>query len=332
MRVVYFFRKSHNGSYSIELIFREISRLLPLNIVPVQKELRFLSKGFLPRLYISFQAFFNQADINHVTGDVHFIVLFLKSKRTILTIHDIGFINHPNRFKRFLLKQFWLILPLERVAKVTVVSQSTKSEILKIAGFQYEPKIKVIYNALSERYKASPKAFNPSTPTILQIGTKNNKNLLRLIAAIAPLSCKLEIIGELSAEHNELLTKHRIDFINSKDVTNEQVLESYIRADIVSFISTYEGFGLPIIEANAIGRVVVTSNLLSMPEVGGNAAHFVDPFDISAIRAGFELIIRDQVYRERLIANGFENVKRFQKEKIIDQYVQLYRSLLSEKL
>jgi glycosyltransferase involved in cell wall biosynthesis len=327
MKVVFFFRKPHKGFYSIETIFREISRLLPTGIVPVQKELRFFSKGFIARFYISLQAFFNQGDVNHVTGDIHFIVLFLKSNRTILTIHDIGFLNNPNRIKRFLLKQFWLMLPLKRAAQVTVVSRATKSEILKIAGSKYEQKIHVIYNPLLVRYKPNVKVFNSASPRVLQIGTKHNKNLPRLIEAISPLNCKLEVIGELTTEQIELLTRHNIDFINSVAVTNEQVLESYLRSDIVSFVSTYEGFGLPIIEANAIGRVVITSNLLSMPEVGGDAAHFVDPFDVSSITAGFELIIQDHVYRESLITNGFENVKRFQRDSIVQQYVQLYKTL-----
>ncbi len=330
MKIVYFFRKRQNGSYSIESVFREISRLLPSDIFPMLKELKFHSKGFLPRIAIALQAFFNQADINHVTGDIHFITLFLKGKSTILTIHDIGFVNHPSKIKRFLLKQFWLVLPLMKVARITVVSNATKAEILKIAGSQFESKIDVIYNGLHERYKPNVKEFPAANPTILQIGTKHNKNLSRLIEAIAPLNCRLEIIGELNGEQIDLLAKNKIVFSNVRDVTDDQVLESYNRADIVSFISTYEGFGLPIIEANAIGRVVITSNLLSMPEVGGNAAHFVNPFDVSAIRAGFELIISDQFYRESLILNGFENVKRFQKEKIVGQYVQLYRSLLSK--
>ena len=59
-----------------------------------------------------------------------------------------------------------------------------------------------------------------------------------------------------------------------------------MNTDILSFVSTYEGFGMPIVEANAIGRVVVTSNVLSMPEVAGNAAHLVDPFDVNSIREG----------------------------------------------
>jgi glycosyltransferase involved in cell wall biosynthesis len=331
MRVVYFLRKRFSGLYSIESVFDQISSLLPRDVIPVRKELRFLSKGIFARLFISLQAFFSQGDINHVTGDIHFVVLFLKRKRTVLTIHDIGFINHPNLIKRLILKYFWLVLPLIRVARVTVVSNATKLEVLRVAGLKFEPKIHVIYNPINEVYKPKFKAFNTTCPTICQVGTKFNKNLPRLIEAIAPLSCKLEIVGELTKELVQLLTKHNIDFISSVDVTDQQMAEIYGRADIVTFVSTYEGFGLPIVEANSIGRVVITSNSSSMPEIAGNAAHFVNPFDVSSIRAGFEFVIQDQAYRERLILNGFENVKRFQKDVIAGQYAQMYKSLMSKK-
>jgi glycosyltransferase involved in cell wall biosynthesis len=326
MKVVFFQRKSRHGFFSIEQIFEEIRSALPLEMTSQIFVSSFFSKGFFRRLFVGLEAMFNQGDINHVTGDIHFIVMFLKSKRTILTIHDIGFINHPNFFKRYLLKQFWLTLPIKRAAKITVVSQATKAELLRMVGLKFEPKIEVIHNFVSDRYKPCSKEFASERPRILQIGTKYNKNLLRLIEAISPLQCKLQIIGELTIEHLDSLVKHKIDFVNSSQLTNEQMLVAYHKADIVSFVSTYEGFGMPIIEANAVGRVVITSDVLSMPEVAGNAAHLVDPFDVNSIRAGFELVIQDSLYREKLIVNGFENVTRFRKNKIIDQYAKLYRS------
>jgi glycosyltransferase involved in cell wall biosynthesis len=85
---------------------------------------------------------------------------------------------------------------------------------------------------------------------------------------------------------------------------------------------------LPIIEANAIERVVVTSNISSMPEVAGDAACLVDPFDIQSIRNGIITVIENDGYRETLIQNGRKNKARFTAEHIANQYYDLYQQLL----
>ena len=80
-------------------------------------------------------------------------------------------------------------------------------------------------------------------------------------------------------------------------------------------------------EANAVGRPVITSNLLSMPEVAGDAACIVDPYNIAEIRAGILRIINDEFYREALIHNGFSNALRFDPKEIARQYIELYKEL-----
>ncbi|PZR04182.1 MAG: glycosyltransferase family 1 protein, partial [Flavobacterium psychrophilum] len=114
------------------------------------------------------------------------------------------------------------------------------------------------------------------------------------------------------------------------NLTDEEILDKYKSADIVSFVSTYEGFGMPIVEANAIGRVVITSRILSMPEVAGNAAHLVDPYDVQSIRDGIIKVITDAQYRNALIANGYLNRQRFSAETIALQYAAIYHHLHSK--
>jgi glycosyltransferase involved in cell wall biosynthesis len=329
MKVVFFQRKKYPGVYSIESLFLQLRAAFPEKIIAIKREMKFQSKGFFRRLYISFEASLHQGDVNHVTGDIHFITLFLRKRSTVLTIHDVGFMNHPNVIARIILKWFWLILPVSHCAAITVISQSTKAEVLKYVHKKYASKIHVIYNPLRLGFSFSPKVFESSSPVILQIGTKYNKNISRLIEAISKINCRLEIVGYVSDLTLRELEFHKIRFRISMNLSDQEIIEMYKSADIVALISTNEGFGLPIIEANATGRVVISSNLSSMPEIGGNAAHYVDPYDVKSIRDGFYRVIADAFYRKKLIENGVENIKRFELTKISNEYVNLYYSLLN---
>ncbi|MFM9840735.1 MAG: glycosyltransferase family 4 protein [Cyclobacteriaceae bacterium] len=328
MKVVFFLRKRYRGVYSIELLFEQLISAMPQNIEAVEKQMRFPSNGFFKRLYVSLESMFFQGDINHITGDIHFIALFLKKKSTVLTIHDIGFINHQQLLARFMLKWFWLILPIKKCAAITVVSEATKLEVLKFFNYKISSKIHVIHNPIRPIFFPKYKVFNAEEPVILQIGTKDNKNIPRLVEALSQIKCKLDIVGHLSQETLEKLKFYKIDYTVSANLSDMEIVKKYEQADIISFVSTYEGFGLPIIEANAIGRVVVTSNTSSMPEIAGNSAHLVNPFDSASIRSGFMKVINDTLYREKLILNGFGNVKRFEPTEIVAQYVNLYNSLI----
>ena len=114
------------------------------------------------------------------------------------------------------------------------------------------------------------------------------------------------------------------------DLTDEQMADEYRRADMVSFASLAEGFGMPIIEGQATGRVVVTSALPPMNEVAGGGAVLVDPLSVESIRHGFLAAMRDAELRRRLIAIGRANVERFSAETIAAQYVALYRRVFSD--
>jgi glycosyltransferase involved in cell wall biosynthesis len=224
---------------------------------------------------------------------------------------------------------FWLWLPEKRCAVITVISEATKQQVLTYLKCDPQ-KVRVIYCNVSNEFKPTPKVFNQSYPRILQVGTFHNKNIDRVIVALKGLTCKLVIIGHLSEVHKQALAQHCIDYESFENLPRDSLVEQYVLCDMLLFASTYEGFGLPIVEANAVGRPVITSNICSMPEVAGDAACMIDPFDAANIRAAVIRIINDPEYRDQLVANGLENVKRFQLKTIVEQYAALYRQVYAQ--
>ena len=301
---------------------------LPANVKAVVAESRFYSQGLLKRVYNVLEAACRQGDVNHITGDVHFLALLLKKKKTILTIHDLVFLQHPSPLARAILKYFWLTMPVNRVEKITAVSTATKHDIIRHTGCS-PSKITVIPTCIGVHFKRVDKPFNASKPVILQVGTAENKNCIRMANALKGINCRLEIIGKPTEPYMKVLKDCNIEYNVSSHLSDAEMLQKYIDCDILLFASTYEGFGMPIIEANTVGRVVITSNCSSMPEVAGDAAVFVDPFCVDSIRQGILKTIAQSEFREGIIDKGLVNAKRFQLKEVAKQYVNIYYSLAS---
>jgi glycosyltransferase involved in cell wall biosynthesis len=138
----------------------------------------------------------------------------------------------------------------------------------------------------------------------------------------------LTVVGRLRDHHKVLLDKYKTDYQNFVNLPYAEVIQRYEEANIVSFVSLYEGFGLPIIEAQSVGRPVITSNVTSMPEVAGDSALLVDPEDVEQIRKGIQNLIKDEKLRKDLVKKGFENVKRFTPKAIAQQYADLYEKMV----
>jgi len=271
-----------------------------------------------------------QREVNHITGDIHYLALALAGRRTILTIHDCASLERLRGFSRAVLKFFWFTAPVSRVRLVTAISETTRKELLRHVGCDLT-KIRVVHNCVDPGLNPAPKSFDVKDPLILCLGTAPNKNLERVIESISGLPCRLNVIGPLTPSQRDLMGRHHIRFSNTARATDAEVASAYEACDMVVFVSTYEGFGLPIVEANAVGRPVVTSNLLSMPEAAGEAACLVDPFDTVAIREGILRVWNNAAYRGSLIAAGFQNVKRFSARSIAAQYAALYAEVANAK-
>ncbi|WP_103192451.1 glycosyltransferase family 4 protein [Formosa algae] len=263
--------------------------------------------------------------VNHITGDVNYMAL-ATGKRSVLTIHDIGSILKGNFIKRFYLKTLWFTLPALFVNKITVISEFTKDELCKIIPFATH-KIKVVYNPVNTQLCYSPKPKNTTCPNILLIGTKPNKNLERTFEALNGINCTLTIIGKLTTQQLELLKTYKLNYTSLFQIPYSEIIESYKNCDLVLFASVYEGFGMPIIEAQAVGRPVITSNIGAMKEVSGDSAFFVNPYNISEIHNAVKSVLSDDLIYKALIAKGQENVKRFQIDKIAQDYLTIYKEV-----
>ncbi len=315
-----------HGNFSVEMIVDSLVRNLSPDFRPEIHVSKFESNGLFRRLYNIVEAALRQGDVNHVTGDVNFLSLLLRKDRTVLTILDCGSIEGRTDLRARILKLVWFQLPVQRSAVVTVISESVKESLLQHVRVA-PSKVRVVPVAVPEQFKASPRAFDAVHPVILQIGTAPNKNLPRLIEALAGIPCRLEIVGKLSPEHLDLLRQHAIEYREYARLTNEEMQERYEQCDLVAFASTFEGFGMPIVEANRVGRPVVAGNVTSMPAVAGDAACLVDPFDVSSIRAGILRVIGDRAYRDELVRRGYENARRFEPATVARMYEDIYREI-----
>ncbi|WP_053990078.1 glycosyltransferase family 1 protein [Mangrovimonas sp. TPBH4] len=267
----------------------------------------------------------NKTEIVHITGDVHYMALVTGNK-TVLTIHDVRSIVKGPWLKQQIVKLFWFWLPALCVKKITVISEFSKEELKKVIPFAAS-KIQVVYNPVNSQLCYTPKKLDVRKPQILLLGTKPNKNLERTLEALKELDCTLLIIGLLSESQISLLKAFDFEYKNEFYVPYQDIVNAYTKSDLVLFASTYEGFGMPIIEAQAIGRPVITSNMGAMKEVAGAGACLVDPYSVNSIREGVKKVLGEEAYRQNLIVSGLENVKRFQLDVIAEQYLALYQSL-----
>ena len=161
----------------------------------------------------------------------------------------------------------------------------------------------------------------------MHIGTARNKNLSNTIKALKGLTFKLIVVGKLSTRELKIAEQCSVELENHVNISPEKMLALYDSVTALSFCSTYEGFGLPIIEAMARGTPVITSAVGSMKEVAGDAAILVDPHDINSIHNAF-VQLEDPEKLKDLIARGHENIKRFNHE----DYKRAYIRLLDECL
>jgi glycosyltransferase involved in cell wall biosynthesis len=335
-KVAYFYRHPQSTYFSIEKLFQKISCRLVSNHPD-----EFVSEGYYMPFTTKIKTIYknilftrkNQCAINHITGDIHYAIFGCNKKNlNIITIHDCVTLYRYRKtsLRYWMIKLMWFDWPVKKADLITVISENTKNDLIRFTKCDPE-KIKVVSNFVDPAFQYSSFVFNKECPRILFVGTTPNKNLERLAEALSGIPAILDIVGPLADGQIATLNVHRIQYEKSEGLSEEALQKKYQECDIVAFPSTYEGFGLPIIEAQATGRPLLTSNLHPMCDVAGEGGCLVDPLDVSSIRIALMRIIHEEEYREYIIKKGLENVKRFSLDHITEQYASIYRDLIQKK-
>ena len=319
-KVIWYFRKKRElGNFSIENSFRELYPHFENTEWEVEwREASWFSEGLINRIKIALEARRLKADIIHITGDINFAAILLNRRKVVLTVHDNGFLNDYKGMKRWLMKKLWLDWPLKRCTRVVAVSNATKQSILHHTSYPSD-QIAIIPSLVPSHFRPRTSLPNNPKPVLLHIGLAPNKNLRGHAQAIQGLDVKLRIIGEPSPSDIAMLESLRIDFEWMSKLNDEQMQQAYESSDILLFCSTLEGFGMPILEAKAVGVPVITSNIEPMSEVGHRYAALVDPSEPDSIRVEIVKLLE----AGRIIEESECSVSG----KKYTSYVSLYRKL-----
>ena len=302
-KVVWYFRKKRElGNFSIENSFRELLPYFENSEWEIEwKEASWFSEGIWNRMRIALETRRIEADIIHITGDINFAALLLKGRKVILTIHDNGFLRLHSGIRRWIMKKVWLDWPLRNCTNVVAVSNATKQDILTNTTYPSD-KVEVIHSVVPSHFKSRTKLPNNPKPVLLHIGLAPNKNLKGHAEAIKGMDVKLRIIGEPSEADHAMLRELNIDYEWMSRLSDAEMQEAYATSDLLLFCSTLEGFGMPILEAKAVGLPVLTSDQEPMSEVGKGWAYEVDVGDYPLIQEAIRACLSQQrnCYQKRI--------------------------------
>jgi glycosyltransferase involved in cell wall biosynthesis len=274
-------------------------------------------------------------------------VKYLESRLHVVTCHDLlavrsalgEFPCYPTRWSGRRLQRM-IVNGLTRAGNIVCVSEATRADVERLVSGG-DRNVTCIYNGLNYPYEPMPRAeaaerletlgLSRDQPFILHVGGnqwyKNRAGVLKIFALLRKRVPNLLLVmagKPWTAEMRKLARELGLEnfAVERAGVSEEDLRALYSRAEALLFPSLAEGFGWPVAEAQACGCPVVTSNRAPMTEVGGSAATYIDPLDHESAAMAVASVIGSR--RSRKPGAGFSTAA------MIDGYLALYRSLLSE--
>jgi len=267
----------------------------------------------------------------------------------VVTVHDLSFIRFPGMFRpanRLYLKVLTR-LSARRARRLIAVSAHAAAEAVKLLGVLPE-RIDVVYHGVDPDFRPLPAgevaAFRQRRGLperfILFVGTlEPRKNLVRLVEAFAHVrsgQLGLVLAGGRGWLYDELFA--RVEALGLSEfvifpgyVMRQELPLWYNAASLLAYPSLYEGFGLPVLESQACGTPVLTSDVSSLPEAAGDAALMVDPYDVKAIAAGLNRLLVDEPLRRELRERGLVHARAFTWLSMAQETARVYRRALAER-
>jgi len=260
--------------------------------------------------------------------------------KSMNVFHDLNFVHYPQDLPYLERKYYNYFFPkyAHKAKRIATVSEYSKSDIIKQFGISPN-KIDVVYNGANEGFRPLDEKFKTQTreqftdgaPYFIFVGALHpRKNLVNLFDAFdkfrssGEFDTKLLIVGEkmwwtheIKGAYEKMQFKDEVVF--SGRLAFEKLQQAVASALALTYVSYFEGFGIPIVEAFNAGTPVITSNITSMPEVAGDAALLVDPFSIESISGAMMRIAKDEKLRKTLVEKGMERAKNFSWQKSADR-------------
>ncbi len=271
------------------------------------------------------------------------VIPLVHPKRSVVTIHDLGYLYFPQAHTRW--QRTYLDLStrwsVRAASDVIAISRATADDLVNNYGVD-RSKIRVIHPGLDERVRYVPPEERAPVLAdyslageryILYLGTiQPRKNLVRLVRAYSRIPQRGEVKLVIAGKRGWLSEAifHEVeqlglasDVIFTGYVPEERKTSLLSGAAVFAFPSLYEGFGFPLLEAQACRVPALASNVSSLPEVAGGSALLVDPLDVDAIAGGLSRLLEDEGLRDDLVAKGLENVRRFSWDEAARQVFQV---------
>ena len=270
---------------------------------------------------------------------------------TLLTIHDLAYLHFPDHVSKSQLWYYRRFVPqfIKRANHITTVSETTRQDLL--SSFEVvADKISVEYNGVHPRFCPATEAecktfrdeFTDGHPYFLYVGAIHpRKNVARLIRAFTRFKeeggtpHRLLLVGRMAWMAEDVQSA-----IDASPFKSEIVRAGYQAGNLpicysaataLVYVSLFEGFGIPLLEAMSCGTAVITSNLSSMPEVAGEAAILADPTDIQGIADAMYVLASNPTTRDELIRKGFERSNDFSWDESARKIGQLLENLFQDK-